>query len=223
MKRAMIEARRSSILKGLFFLGLLLLSACAGNLPSQIEKGAIAVSTSEVVETVVTLSEGRRGFIINEAHELSAEEEAVFQEAILLLENDDAEKAITLLEPLVANSTAVTAPYINLAKAYQQTEQMDKAEEVLQQALVLIPGHPLASHEYGLLLRKAGRFSEARGIYETALGIFPDYLPIRKNLGILCDLYLNDSECSLEQFQFYHEAQPDDQKVKLWISEIKLR
>lgn len=223
MKKVTIKIVRSSLSRGLFFIGLLLLSACAGTLPPQAETEAIVVSSPEVTETVVSLGEGRRGFVINEAHELSAAEEGVFQEAVRLLENDEAEQAVSLLEPLVANSTAVTALYINLAKAYQQTGQMEKAEESLQQALILIPGHPLVSHEYGLLLRKAGRFSETKVIYEVALEIFPDYLPIRKNLGILCDLYLNDSDCALEQFQFYHEAQPEDQKIKLWISEIKLR
>jgi len=223
MKKVMIKTVRSSLLRGLFFIGLLLLSACAGTLPPQAETEAMVASSHEVTETVVTFGEGRRGFVINEAHEFSAEQEAAFLEAVRLLENDEAEQAIPLLEPLVASSTAVTALYINLAKAYQQTGQMEKAEKSLQQALILIPSHPLVSHEYGLFLRKAGRFSETRAIYETALEIFPNYLPIRKNLGILCDLYLNDSDCALEQFQFYHEAKPEDQKVKLWISELKLR
>ena len=56
-----------------------------------------------------------------------------------------------------------------------------------------------------------------------ALASFPDYLPIHKNLGILCDLYLNDPECALKQFEIYSERMPADAQVKIWIAEVRTR
>ena len=84
-------------------------------------------------------------------------------------------------------------------------------------------GHPLASHEYGLLLRRAGRFTEARAVYEESLGRFPEYYPLRRNLGVLCDLYLNDPECAFREYELYLEAQPEDETVKLWLAEVQAR
>jgi tetratricopeptide (TPR) repeat protein len=87
----------------------------------------------------------------------------------------------------------------------------------------MVPQHPVASNEYGLLLRKAGRFAEARTIYEKTLATFPEYLPAHKNLGILCDLYLNDLACAMEQYEMYSVAMPGDEQVKIWIADLRRR
>src|SRR4030067_21126 len=67
---------------------------------------------------------------------------------------------------------AVPAPYIDIAISYQRIGKPERAEEHLQTALTLVPGHPVACNEYGLLYRKTGRFAEARAIYEKAIGRF---------------------------------------------------
>jgi tetratricopeptide (TPR) repeat protein len=207
-------------------LVVVFLSACAASLPpTEDEPAEVAVDSDELL-TVAALADGRRGFVINEPLESNAANtslEADFLLAVQLFEENQNDEALALLEQIVASEPQLSAPYINLARVYRQMNMPEKAEERLKDALGLIPGHPLASQEYGLLLRQAGRFTEAQTIYAEALELFPDYLPLRKNLGILCDLYLNDTECALEQFQYYHAAQPEDEKVSLWISEIQLR
>ena len=73
------------------------------------------------------------------------------------------------------------------------------------------------------MLRKGGRFNESRKVYEQAIADFPDYLPARRNLGILCDLYLNDPACALNQFEIYSQGMPEDAQVKIWIAELRMR
>jgi Tfp pilus assembly protein PilF len=173
--------------------------------------------------TVARLQDGRQGFVIRENSSMDAESRGEFERAVALMNKGENDKAIELLAKVIERSPGVTAPYINIAVAYMRTNNVELAEQHLQSALGLVPDHPVASNEYGLLLRKGGRFKEAREIYEKALASFPDYLPVHRNLGILCDLYLNDPECALKQFEIYSEGMPADAQVKIWIAELRMR
>jgi Tfp pilus assembly protein PilF len=172
---------------------------------------------------VSRLTDGRDGFIIMETPDMDAESRRDFEQAIEMMKNRNYDKAIGLLEKVVDRSPGVTAPYVNLAIAYKHVDKLEQAEQHLKTALELVPEHPVASNEYGLLLRKAGRFAEARTIYEKTLATFPDYHPARRNLGILCDLYLNDQTCALEQYEIYSEAMPSDEQVKMWVADLNAR
>jgi Tfp pilus assembly protein PilF len=173
--------------------------------------------------SVARLEDGRQGFVIRENPGMDAESRDEFERAVAMMNDGKNDKAIELLTKVIERSPGVTAPYINIAVAYMRTGRLESAEQHLKTALGLVPNHPVASNEYGLLLRKAGRFKEAREIYEKAIASFPDYLPIHRNLGILCDLYLNDPECALKQFEIYSEGMPADAHVKIWIAELRMR
>jgi tetratricopeptide (TPR) repeat protein len=140
-----------------------------------------------------------------------------------MLKGEDYDEAIVLLEKVIDQSPGVTAPYIDIAIAYRHIGKPEQAEENLKTALELFPEHPVACNEYGLLYRKTGRFTEARAMYEKAIARFPDYYPAHKNLGILCDLYLDDSTCALEHYEIYSKAKPEDEKVKMWIADLRAR
>ncbi len=173
--------------------------------------------------SVARLEDGRQGFVIRENPGMDAESRSEFNRAVALMNDGKNDNAIELLAKVIERSPGVTAPYINIAKAYMRTGKLESSEQNLKTALELVPNHPVASNEYGLLLRKAGRFKEAREVYEKALAGFPDYLPVHRNLGILCDLYLNDPECALKQFEIYSEKTPADAQVKIWVAELRMR
>jgi Flp pilus assembly protein TadD len=207
-------------------LGLGLLAGCTTGArvpPPVIVEPETPVVVVEEVATVARLGEGREGFVIQEVPGSDGESANDFARAVLMMQAGDYANASTLLEKVIERTPGVTAPYINLAIACRHNGKPELAEKHLQKALELIPAHPVASNEYGLLLRKAGRFAEARAIYEKALTTFPDYSPAHKNLGILCDIYLKDLACALDHYESYSEDVPKDEQVKLWVADLRVR
>ncbi len=189
-----------------------ILVGCAGT-PTQ------PVKPEEAVES----ASGASALTIKESATIGPSARSDFNAALLLLESEEYEKGIELLESVVESAPEAIAPYVNLAIAYQKLGQRGRAEERLKQALAIKPDHPVANNEYGIFLRKAGRFAEARSHYERALDTYPDFHPARKNLGILCDLYLNEWSCAIENYKAYAEAVPTDEDVKLWIVDLQRR
>jgi Tfp pilus assembly protein PilF len=169
------------------------------------------------------LTDGRERFIITEKPRMSAASRRDFERAVAMMNDEEYGQAVGLLEKVIEKSPGVTAPHINMAIACRRIGKPEQAEEHLKTALDLVPEHPVAGNEYGLLCRKAGRFDEARTIYEKVIARFPDYYPVHRNLGILCDLYLNDLACALEHYEIYSRAMSEDKQVKLWIADLRAR
>jgi len=144
-----------------------------------------------------------------------------FDRALELLRKEKYAEGIKLLQKVIQKSQNNSAPYINIALAYEKTGEMGLAEDNLKRALAINPNHPAAMNEYALLYRRTGRFADARKQYESLLDKYPGFMPARKNLGILCEIYLNDLRCALEQYEIYSNALPEDEEVKLWIVTLK--
>jgi len=173
--------------------------------------------------SVERLPDGRIGFVIEEDSSLDGALRDRFDAGVAALQAEDFEAAVAAFNEVVEAGPTITAPYLDLAIALRLAGSEEDVEPYLQQALEYVPGHPLVSQEYGLRLRREGRFDEARGVYVAGLKAFPEYYPLRKNLAILCDLYLNDFDCALENYQAYREARPDDTQTEIWITELQAR
>jgi tetratricopeptide (TPR) repeat protein len=147
----------------------------------------------------------------------------IFTRALTHLEQQEYDEGIALLETLTANEHRLAAPYVNLGIAYSRTGKTKLAEHNFSKALRLDAGHAVANNELGLLYRKSGRFNAARTVYQNALIKHPDYLPVRKNLGILCEIYLHDFDCAIEHYRAYLEYAPEAETVARWVAELKQR
>ena len=186
-----------------------LLSACAttGGPQSQARQAGMATGVIEISENFGVDREIREEF----------------RKAVTLLNEEKYPEAIALLKAVTGKTSKFSAPYINLGIAYERTGEMDKAEESLKKALEINGRHPVAGNELGMVYRKTGRYQEAREIYQSTLRMYPDFLPAIKNLGVLCDIYLQDLNCALEEYDEYLKRIPDDEKVKIWVADVKGR
>mgnify|MGYP001824056300 FL=1 len=155
--------------------------------------------------------------------DVSSDVQKTFDQALQLLQEEQYDTAITLLNSVIEQEQRLTAPYINLAMAYRHTGNEKLAEENLLKALAIDQAQPVANNELGMLYRRQGRFDDAKKVYINALSEYPDYLPVIKNLGILCDIYMRDPHCALEQFEKYQQYAPEDKTVKIWIADLKTR
>jgi tetratricopeptide (TPR) repeat protein len=200
---------------------LALLAGCAGSGEVRQDAGAGEVRQGEGASEARS-SDGTSeviSFYENRSIDRAVRED--FDAALALLRTRKYAEAIKLLQKVIQKSHNNSAPYVNIALAYELTGEMGLAEDNLKRALAINPDHPAAMNEYALLYRRTGRFAEARKLYESLLVRYPSFLPARKNLGVLCELYLNDLRCALDQYEAYNKALPDDEEVKLWIIGLK--
>jgi Flp pilus assembly protein TadD len=146
-----------------------------------------------------------------------------FQRAVGLLEQQQYAAAIPVLVQVTEAAPKLTTPYIDLGIAYSRVGDLEHAKASLEKAVELNPRHPAALNELGVVYRKLGRFADARRSYERALEQHPDFHFARLNLAILCDLYLADTTCALEQYERYAQAVPADEKAAMWLADLRNR
>ena len=171
----------------------------------------------------VSETQHESGFVITEEVRAGAEARADFERAVLLLQQQQFEQGIVLLQRVVEQAPEATAAHIDLGIAYRETGDLARAEASIERALALNPRHPVAHNELGMLHRKTGRFQSARLHYEQALAAQPSFHYARRNLAILCDIYLADLECALQHYEIYIAAMPDDAEASMWIADLRHR
>jgi len=155
--------------------------------------------------------------------DVDSEVEEDFSRAVALMEQDKYAQAVELLNSVVAREQRLPAPFVNLGIAHRKLGDDKAAEQNLIKALKLDINHAVANNELGLLYRRSGKFNAAKTAYQNALTKHPDYVPAIRNLGILCDLYLHDYDCALEQFESYQKLVPDDKNAAIWVADVKRR
>jgi Flp pilus assembly protein TadD len=163
------------------------------------------------------------GFTITEQVRVSGEARSEYDRALALLRQNRLAEGIALLEIVIEQVPDATVPYIDLGIAYRLAGDVESAEEALDVAAALSPDNPIVHNELGIVHREAGRFTDARASYERALSVFGDFHYARRNLAVLCDLYLADLECALRNYVSYLDSVDSDSEVEIWIADLERR
>jgi Flp pilus assembly protein TadD len=201
---------------GLCAAGTLLLAACATTAPVPKEVAAQATA-------LVGLQQSETGFTVAEDVRVGPETQTEYDNAMRLLEQKEYGPGVALLVKFTQSSPAVTAPYVDLGIAYSRLGDLDKAEASLKRALELNPRHPIAYNELGMVYRRKGQFEAARASYQKAIALVPGFHYAHLNLAILCDLYLADLSCALDNYLAYQQAVPNDAQASIWIADVRAR
>jgi Flp pilus assembly protein TadD len=163
------------------------------------------------------------GFTITEQVRVGSDARSDYEQALVLLRQARYAEGIAVLERVVESARDATVPYIDLGIAYGLSGDLERAESALETAIALSPDNPVVHNELGIIYRKSGRFDEARSSYEKALAVFADFHYARRNLAVLCDLYLADLQCALQNYTAYLDSVGGDSQVEIWIADVENR
>lgn len=185
---------------------------------------AACATTSEPVRPPVNVEiQEEVGFTITEEARIGGDVRADYETALSYLQQGRHDEGIALLEKVAEAAPELSAPRIDLGIAQHRAGDLEAAEESLKLALESNPEQPVAHNELGIIYRKTGRFTESRRSYEAALAVYPGFHFARRNLAILCDLYLADLQCALQNYEAYMKTVPSDEEASMWIADLRYR
>jgi len=153
---------------------------------------------------------------------VSADAQRQFEQARVLVEQEDWQGALLKLQALSQANPRLSGPSLNLALVYQQLGDAEQAQRCFQQSINNNPRNIAAYNEYGIFLRKQGRFKEAETIYLKALEEWEASAETHLDIGILYDLYLGESGKALQHYHRYQSLTgKQDQIVAGWITDLE--
>ncbi|VAW59276.1 hypothetical protein MNBD_GAMMA08-297 [hydrothermal vent metagenome] len=141
--------------------------------------------------------------------------------ALQLMGAGNTEAAIRVLNHVSQLDDSLSGPYANRGLIYLKLENREKAQQQFELALERNSRNVTALNQMGIFLREKKEFKAARLNYETALTINKNHLNAHLNLGILCDIYLQDKVCAVEHFEAYQSLNGEDETVANWLVDLR--
>ena len=153
--------------------------------------------------------------------DLSPETVQKYGYALQLMKKGNDDAAIKVFDGVTRLNSALSGPFVNRGLIYLKQGDKEKAEESFRDAIKRNPSNVAALNQLGVLLREQKDFKGAREQYEAALAIDENHGATNLNLGILCDIYLQDKQCAMTHYLTYLQLNEDDEQVNNWVVDLK--
>ncbi len=155
---------------------------------------------------------------------LPAEAQLQYEQALAALKAGQTEAAKQQLQRLAAGYPNFTGATINLGLLELKASHYDAAAELFRRALASDAKSAVANNYLGVSYRYLGRFKDAEAAYQSAIAAEDSYAAAHLNLGVLYDLYLQQPQLALPEYERYQQLLgAPDAKVASWIKELNSR
>ena len=145
-----------------------------------------------------------------------------YQAGLAALKNNETDFAIKLLIQATNGAPDLDFAFTNLGLAYFKKNDFEKSEQAFQNAIKVSEKDSVSFNHIGILKRMKGEFSSAKTNYQKAISIDNNYADAHLNLGILYDIYLQNLNAALQQYEKYQSLTNSENKtVSGWIADIQ--
>ena len=147
-----------------------------------------------------------------------------FDEAMRALRAGEMDQASLTFQELALRYPALSSPLLNLGLMEQKQNRHESAVSYFVRALERAPHSPVIYTSLGVSYRNLGKLKDAETAYLAAIAADSDYSQAHFNLAILQDLYLQQPEKAIHEYETYQSLLTvPDTKVTAWIKDIKGR
>jgi len=153
--------------------------------------------------------------------DLSTEVKQKYAYALQLMGAGNNDAALKMFNDISNLNNTLSGPYVNRGLIYIKLDDTVKAEEQFKEAITRNADNATALNQLGIILREKKDFEGARTQYEAALSVNENHMNAHLNLGILCDIYLQDKPCAMQHFNAYLELKGEDEAVTNWVVDLK--
>jgi len=167
---------------------------------------------------------GGINLVSDKSGSIPVEVERPFKQGLASLRGQDYRGAGRLFRRVILLDKTLPGAYLNLAIAQTHLNKESEAMASVEKLLKLDANHAAGLNQQGILLRRSGEFQAAKNSYEKAIKNDAKYALAQLNLGVLCDLYLNEPSCALQAYRNFQKLNAkQDPKVAAWIIGLERR